>query len=100
MVVKEPILFKSFPALKNKVPWISLLTNVPTPVNRLKELEKHFTMSDDGAIYIKRDDLNHDIYGGNKMRKFEFLFGDALKKKKKGMQTFGGVGTNQGTEEG
>jgi len=96
MDAKEPILFKSFPALKEKVPWISLLTNVPTPVDRLTELEKHFNMSSDGSIFIKRDDIDHDIYGGNKLRKFEFLIGEALKKKKRGIQTFGGVGTNHG----
>ena len=96
MDAEEPILFKSFPALKEKVPWIPLLKNIPTPVDRLTELENHFEMSDNGAIYIKRDDMNHDIYSGNKLRKFEFLFGDAIKKKKKGMQTYGGVGTNHG----
>ena len=92
---KEPILFKKYPQLKEKVPWIPLLTNTPTPVERLNKLEQHFNLSE-GQIYIKRDDKNHHIYGGNKLRKFEFIFGNALKKKKKGIVTLGGVGTNHG----
>ncbi len=91
---KEPILFEAYPGLKGKVPWMSILTNVPTPVDRLTELEKALNIS--GAIYIKRDDKDHDVYGGNKLRKFEFIFGGVKEKKKKGVMTFGGVGTNHG----
>jgi len=92
---EEPLLFKKFPDLKKKVPWIPILTNVPTPIERLTELEKMFDLHE-GEIYIKRDDKIHQIYGGNKLRKFEFIFGDAIKKKKKGMVTLGGIGTNHG----
>ncbi len=95
MVRTDPILFKFYPDLKDKVPWIPLLTNIPTPVDRLTELEKNFNL-DKGKIFIKRDDKNHHIYGGNKLRKFEFIFGHVLKKKKRGIMTFGGIGTNHG----
>ncbi|MFX0004493.1 MAG: 1-aminocyclopropane-1-carboxylate deaminase/D-cysteine desulfhydrase [Candidatus Hodarchaeota archaeon] len=90
-----PILFKLYPHLKDKVPWIPLLTKLPTPIERLTELENYFKL-DTGKIYIKRDDKNHPIYGGNKIRKFEFIFGQILKKKKKGIITTGGIGTNHG----
>ena len=92
----EPLLFKEYPNLKEKVPWIPLLTNVPTPVERLTKLEKYFNL-EDGQIYIKRDDKNHQIYGGNKLRKLEFIFGNTIKrKKKKAIVTCGGIGTNHG----
>ncbi len=92
----EPLLFKEYPNLKEKVPWIPLLTNVPTPVERLTKLEKYFNL-EDGQIYIKRDDKNHQIYGGNKLRKLEFIFGNIIKrKKKKAIITCGGIGTNHG----
>jgi D-cysteine desulfhydrase len=91
----EPLLFKKYPNLKKKVPWVPILTNVPTDIERLTELEKNFDYG--GRLYIKRDDNNHHIYGGNKLRKFEFIFGDALKKKKKCIVTVGGIGTNHGT---
>ncbi|MFX1316911.1 MAG: pyridoxal-phosphate dependent enzyme, partial [Promethearchaeota archaeon] len=92
---KEPLLFKEFPSLKEKVPWIPLLTNVPTPVERLPKLEKYFNIIQ-GQIYIKRDDRNHQFYGGNKIRKFEFIFGNTLKKRKKAIITYGGIGTHHG----
>ncbi|MFX1570045.1 MAG: 1-aminocyclopropane-1-carboxylate deaminase/D-cysteine desulfhydrase, partial [Promethearchaeota archaeon] len=95
MEQKEPILFRKYPNLKEKVPWIPFLTDLPTPIERLTELEKECRL-DTGKIYIKRDDKNHPIYGGNKFRKFEFIFGKVLKKKKKGVVTNGGNGTNHG----
>jgi D-cysteine desulfhydrase len=96
MVRTEPILFKLYPQLKEKIPWIPLLTNTPTPVERLTNLENHLNI-ESGQIYIKRDDKNHQIYGGNKIRKFEFLFANVLKrKKKKAIVTCGGIGTHHG----
>ena len=92
----KPILFDIYPKLEGKVPWISLLTDIPSKVERLKELEKNLNLNG-GEIYIKRDDKIHKIYGGNKPRKYEFIFGEALRKKKKGMITIGGIGTNHGT---
>lgn len=93
---KEPILFKKHPNLKDNVPWIPILTQVPTSVDRLSALETDLAMGPEGRIYIKRDDKNHDLYGGNKLRKFEFIFADALEKNKNAIMTFGGVGTNHG----
>ncbi|MFW9947445.1 MAG: 1-aminocyclopropane-1-carboxylate deaminase/D-cysteine desulfhydrase [Candidatus Odinarchaeota archaeon] len=95
MEKQNPYLFELYPDLIGKTPWISLLTNLPTKIDRLTELEKEFDL-DGGEIYIKRDDKNHYIYGGNKLRKFEFIFGKVLKKKKKGVVTNGGIGTNHG----
>ncbi|MEJ2251042.1 MAG: pyridoxal-phosphate dependent enzyme [Candidatus Lokiarchaeota archaeon] len=92
---KKPLLFEYFPNLDGKIPWTPILTNQPTPVERLENLENYLKMNE-GKIYIKRDDKIHKIYGGNKLRKFEFIFGDILNKKKKGVITIGGIGTNHG----
>ena len=89
-----PILFKHYKKLNGKVPWISILTNIPTPIDRLRSLENHFD-NFQGEIYIKRDDKCHNLYGGNKLRKFEFIFA-YIKKKRKAVMTFGGIGTNHG----
>jgi 1-aminocyclopropane-1-carboxylate deaminase/D-cysteine desulfhydrase-like pyridoxal-dependent ACC family enzyme len=91
----EPSIFKHYPKLRNKVPWIPLLTNAPTPVEALTELEKKFGL-EKGHIYIKRDDKIYHTYGGNKLRKLEFIFGNVFKKKKKAIVTCGGIGTNHG----
>jgi len=95
MEKKKPVLFDVYPNLEGKVPWVPVLTGIPSKVERLKELEKHLELKD-GRIYIKRDDKVHNTYGGNKPRKFEFIFGEALLKKKKGIITLGGIGTNHG----
>ena len=46
------------------------------------------------SIWIKRDDMSGDKYGGNKIRKLEFVLADALNKRKKQIITFGGLGSN------
>lgn len=92
---KIPLLFEKYPNLKNKVPWIPLLDNIPSPIDRLSNLENYLGIQE-GAIYIKRDDKDHRIYGGNKLRKFEFLFGKAVLKKRRIMATIGSIGTNHG----
>jgi D-cysteine desulfhydrase len=92
---KKPTLFEVYPNLEEKVPWVPILMGIPSNVDRLTELENHLKLRG-GEIYIKRDDKDHNIYGGNKIRKFEFIFGEALQKKKKGIITLGGIGTNHG----
>ncbi len=91
----RPVLFEFYPTLEGKVPWTPILTEIPSNVDRLIELEKYLKLND-GEIYVKRDDKDHNIYGGNKLRKFEFIFGEVLKKKKKAIITLGGLGTNHG----
>ncbi len=48
---------------------------LPTPVTELKRLKK---LLNGPNIFIKRDDLTGIGLGGNKIRKLEFLLGDAL----------------------
>jgi D-cysteine desulfhydrase len=87
------LLFNEYPNLEGKVPWVPILSNIPTNIERLSNLEQTLKMSG-GEIYIKRDDKIHQIYGGNKLRKFEFIFGNAVERKKTGMITIGGIGSN------
>ncbi|MCP4760363.1 MAG: pyridoxal-phosphate dependent enzyme [archaeon] len=77
-----------YPGIK-KIPWVSLIK--PTPVEKLVNFGKELNFND---LWIKRDDLSNPDYGGNKPRKFEYLIADALKKGKKSMMTFGGIGSN------
>jgi 1-aminocyclopropane-1-carboxylate deaminase/D-cysteine desulfhydrase-like pyridoxal-dependent ACC family enzyme len=95
MEISKPLLFEVFPNLEGKVPWIQILTGTPTKVEQLTELEKSLDLAR-VKVYIKRDDKDHHIYGGNKLRKFEFIFGEIMKRKKKGVITYGGIGTNHG----
>jgi len=84
-----PVLFKVYPELEKKLAWIAL-GDFPTPVQQLQNLGH-------ANLWIKRDDLSSSIYGGNKIRKLEFILGYAKNKKKSAkVITFGGIGTNHG----
>ena len=65
------------------------LAKAPTPLHHLNWLGSN--------AFIKRDDLLHDTYGGNKIRKFEFAFADMIRLGLRKVITLGGSGSNQGT---
>jgi len=46
------------------------------------------------ALWVKRDDLTHDVYGGNKVRKLEYLLEDARAHGAKRLVTVGAVGSH------
>jgi 1-aminocyclopropane-1-carboxylate deaminase/D-cysteine desulfhydrase-like pyridoxal-dependent ACC family enzyme len=82
-------LFDAFPALRDKVPFVPL-ADLPTPLQRMERLSAEV-----GAeIWVKRDGLTHPVYGGNKIRKFEFVFGDVLRKRATAVLTGGGLGSH------
>ncbi|MCW4014495.1 MAG: pyridoxal-phosphate dependent enzyme [Candidatus Bathyarchaeota archaeon] len=85
-----PVINEYFPDLE-KIPWISL-GSYPTKVEKLEKMgeARGFT-----ELYIKRDDQSSPVYGGNKVRKLEYMLADAQKKGKKTLITLGGVGSNQ-----
>ena len=82
-------LFKEFPKLQDKLSYISL-GQFPTPTQKLETLSNWLGIN----LYIKRDDLSGVVYGGNKVRKLEFLLSDALRLKAREIITFGGAGSN------
>lgn len=47
-----------------------------------------------GELWVKRDDLTAPAYGGNKVRKLEFLLGEALACGRRSVITFGAYGSN------
>ncbi len=63
------------------------LAEYPTPIHFLKTLTKAYDGPD---IYMKRDDLISLGMGGNKVRKLEFLIGEALEQGKDTLVTAGG----------
>lgn len=82
-------LFKVYPELEKKLAWIAL-GDFPTPVQPLQHMGH-------ANLWIKRDDLSSPVYGGNKVRKLEFILGHAKKKRKSTkVITFGGIGSNHG----
>ena len=85
----KPLLYDIYPNLE-KIPWVNLAP-LKTPVKELKNLEDSVGFNN---IWIKRDDLSSPIYGGNKVRKLEFLLADALEKDASEIMTTGGIGSN------
>lgn len=68
-----------------------LLAHLPTPIEKLPGLSRHFGGT---QIFIKRDDLTGLGVGGNKTRKLEYLLADALKKGCRTLISTGAVQSN------
>lgn len=80
-------LFQTFPGLHN-VLQDGGFAHLPTPV------EQH--AFDGKSVWVKRDDLTHSAYGGNKVRKLEFILPQAQRLGAKRVVTFGATGTHHG----
>ena len=89
-IQQTPPLFKAYPALQENVGYSSLGT-FPTPIKKLDVLGSIIGCN---QLYLKQDNLSGDLFGGNKVRKLEFLLGDALKENAKGVLTVGAAGSN------
>ena len=83
-------LLAAYPALREKLPMVAL-AEFPTPITKYDRLGAELGI---GALYFKRDDLAGDPYGGSKVRKMEFLFGEAKQAGNSTVIAMGGVGSN------
>jgi 1-aminocyclopropane-1-carboxylate deaminase len=67
----------------------------PSPIQYLPRLSKHVSPNGDIRIWAKRDDCNSGLaYGGNKVRKLEYLVADAKAKGCDTLVSVGGVQSN------
>jgi L-cysteate sulfo-lyase len=67
------------------------LAFLPTPLHRLRNLGNSLGLDE---LWIKRDDQTGLSFGGNKVRKLEFVLGDARKNKADTIVTVGGIQSN------
>jgi L-cysteate sulfo-lyase len=81
----------NMPEMLNRFPREQLL-EMPTPIHRLSRLER--TLGADVRVYVKRDDLAMLGGGGNKLRKLEYLLGDAVAQGCDTFITTGGLQSN------
>ncbi len=86
--MSRPLLFHRFPALAGRIPWIGL-GDLPTPVEAVPGPGR-------GRLWVKRDDRSSRRYGGNKVRKLEFVLADARRRGQRTVVTLGGTGTHHG----
>ena len=90
-------LFEAFPKLQRNIPYVSLAT-LPTPICKLDHLGNelntpNFFLKNDGdAGKIISSDSR--LYGGNKVRKLEFLLAQAIQNNAKTIITLGGAYSN------
>ncbi|KAB2911293.1 MAG: pyridoxal-phosphate dependent enzyme, partial [Kofleriaceae bacterium] len=77
-------LFRALPQVGRQVPWVRLGA-WPTPVARLDL---------DGDVWCKREDLTSPVYGGNKVRTLEAMFGRARAAGATRMWATGAYGSN------
>ncbi|HPF46229.1 MAG: 1-aminocyclopropane-1-carboxylate deaminase [Alphaproteobacteria bacterium] len=69
------------------------LTFGPTPIEELKSLSAH--LGGDVAVYAKREDCNSGLaFGGNKIRKLEYIVPDAIASGADTLVSIGGVQSN------
>jgi D-cysteine desulfhydrase len=81
-----PHLHQCFPALAETLPHLAL-SERPTPVRELVGL----------GVWVKEDGaFGSGGWGGNKVRKLEWLIPDARRRGRRSILTFGGLGTNWG----
>lgn len=85
-VPATPPLFHRLPELSERIPWMPL-GRFPTPVERL-------SLIPGVDSFVKRDDLTGEPYGGNKVRKLEFLIADAVRAGAGRLVTAGALGSH------
>ncbi len=83
-------IFQAFPDLADSAGH-TLLATLPTPLDVHRGSDLGLSVK---RLMIKRDDQSGRAYGGNKVRKLEFLLGEALRVGAHGVVTFGVAGSN------
>ncbi|HUF67677.1 MAG TPA: pyridoxal-phosphate dependent enzyme [Longimicrobiales bacterium] len=83
-------LFRRFPDLAGRLPW-QPLGKFPTRVDRVTVRTPD---GSDRTFFVKREDLCGDVYGGNKVRKLEFLLPEAKRRGARRLITVGAAGSH------
>lgn len=87
--MSESPLTRRFPGV-SAIPRIEL-GSWPTPVSSAPTLAEKTGAA---SLWVKHDDISAGAYGGNKVRKLEFLLADALRRECGAVITFGAFGSN------
>lgn len=86
-----PYVHRRFPELRESLPHVHLGSR-PTRVRELEQIAPPGT-----SLWLKDDgEFGDGDWGGNKVRKLEWLLPDARRRQRRTILTFGGLGTNWG----
>jgi D-cysteine desulfhydrase len=89
----EPLIFARYPALRGVIPWTPVAF-VPTAVERCDRIAGWLGPGD---VWEKRDDRTSTLYGGNKVRRFEYILAAAAHAGASHIVTVGGLASTQVT---
>jgi D-cysteine desulfhydrase len=84
-------LAERYPDLGASVPWMPLFDG-PTPVEPAVSIQPYLGRD---RVWVKRDDRVSPLYGGNKVRRFEYLFAEARRRGAETLVTAGGLASTQ-----
>ena len=88
-ITMTDFLANAYPVLADKL-HKAAFASLPAPVSTTQ-----FDMArGQYTVQVKRDDQSHSVYGGNKIRKLEYIFQRAADRGAKRVATFGSVGSN------
>ncbi len=85
-----PLLHERFPALQETLPFVRLGA-APSPVRRLDGVAAGGT-----EVWLKDDGAYGGPWGGNKVRKLEWVLPDVRRRRRRTVLTFGALATNHG----
>ncbi|MBI2568316.1 MAG: pyridoxal-phosphate dependent enzyme [Candidatus Schekmanbacteria bacterium] len=88
---RDPELFRRFPALRSVLPFVPLADGLPTPIEAMSGVAHAWQVP---GLFVKRDDLTSSLYGGNKVRKLEWILGRALAEGRGAVLTTGAWGSH------
>jgi D-cysteine desulfhydrase len=88
MLRPVPLLYQKYPQLNGLVPH-QTLGRFPTRVHRVEGL-----LPPSVELWVKRDDESGALYGGNKVRKLEFIVAEAKQRGARRLATIGGIGSH------
>lgn len=93
---EKNLLFVAYPELCKKLSYVHF-ADLPTPIHACKNLSKQLGVD----LFVKQDGLagpcdeqGRRLFGGNKVRKLQYLLADALAKNCSSVITLGCVGSN------
>lgn len=83
----EALLHERFPELRERLPFVRL-GEAPSPVRRVEV--------GDAELWVKDEGSYGGPWGGNKVRKLEWVLPDVRRRRRQTVLTFGALGTNHG----
>lgn len=93
---EKNLLFTLFPTLRTTLSYLHV-ADLPTPIHECTQLNRQWDL----RLFVKQDGLSAPVdeqgrrlFGGNKVRKLQYLLADALAKHCSTVVTFGAAGSN------